>query len=187
MHSASLTLAHNALDSPIIIVIIGASLSEPHIDRTSGRFPYTLWYDSHPRAALGRTKITREVDRKSPTYVHMLASANFTVSSCCIFRQSATVAVSFDIGSLQYGFYKSSTRLRYKSATRLRSANPGITDALLQRRRERERDRRDSETAVQREDRLSKRRIRDRARRVAHTVERRQSLLQQRRDRLATE
>ena len=55
-------------------------------------------------------------------------ACNFTVSSCCIFRQSATVAVSFDIGSLQYGFYKSSTRLRYKSATRLRSANPGITD-----------------------------------------------------------
>ena len=75
---------------------------------------------SPARRVIGRTKITREVDRKSPTYVHVLASANITVSSCCIFRQSATVAVSFDIGSLQYGFYKSSTRLR--------TANPGITD-----------------------------------------------------------
>ena len=100
----------------------------PYIWALSIYYISLLWYDRHPRAALGRTEITREVDRKSPTYVHMLASANFTVSSCCIFRQSATVAVSFDIGSLQYGFYKSSTRLRYKSATRLHSTNPGITD-----------------------------------------------------------
>ena len=40
-------------------------------------------------------------------------------------------------------------------------------DRRLQRRRERERARRDSETAEQREERLRKRRMRDRARRVA--------------------
>ena len=54
---------------------------------------------------------------------HMLASA-LSVSSLYL----STVAVSFDLGSLQYEFYKSSTRLRYKSATRLRSANPVISD-----------------------------------------------------------
>ena len=102
--------------------LIGASLSEPHIDRTSGRFSIyydhisllsSLWYDRHPRAALGRTKIRKSTE-SSP-------HASFTVSL-------EPVAVSFDIGSLQYEFYKSSTRLRYKSAMRLRSANPGIRD-----------------------------------------------------------
>lgn len=46
----------------------------------------------------------------------------------------------------------------------------------LQRRRERERFRRASETAKQREDRLSRRRIRDRARRAAQTVDQGQQL-----------
>ena len=38
--------------------IIGASLSEPHIDGTAGRFHilWYVWYDRHPRAAVGRTK-----------------------------------------------------------------------------------------------------------------------------------
>ena len=34
--------------------VIGESLSEPHIG-TAGRF-HILWYDRHPRAAVGRTK-----------------------------------------------------------------------------------------------------------------------------------
>ena len=100
-------------------IVIGASLSEPHIDRTSGRFSIyydyisSLWYDRHPRAALGHTKIRKSTGSRP--------HASFTVSL-------EPVAVSFDIGSLQYEFYKSSTRLRYKSAMRLRSANPGIRD-----------------------------------------------------------
>ena len=36
--------------------IIGASLSEPHIDGTAGRFHILLWYDRHPCATVGRTK-----------------------------------------------------------------------------------------------------------------------------------
>ena len=50
----------------------------------------------------------------------------------------------------------------------------------LQRRRERERARRASETVEQGEERLSRRRIRDRARREAQSVEQRQTLLQHR-------
>ena len=57
----------------------------------------------------------------------------------------------------------------------------------LQRRRERERAHRASETAEQREERLSRRRIRDRARRAAQSVEQRQTLLQLRRERLNDE
>ena len=35
-----------------IIVLIGASLSEPHINGTSMRAVFIfLWYDRHPRAA----------------------------------------------------------------------------------------------------------------------------------------
>ena len=42
----------------LVSTIIGASLSEPHIDGTAGRFHILtlLWYDRHPRAAVGRTK-----------------------------------------------------------------------------------------------------------------------------------
>ena len=36
--------------------LIGASLSEPHIDGTAGRFHILLWYDHYPHAAVGRTK-----------------------------------------------------------------------------------------------------------------------------------
>ena len=37
--------------------VFGASLSESHIDSTAGRFHILwLWYDRHPRAAVGRTK-----------------------------------------------------------------------------------------------------------------------------------
>jgi hypothetical protein len=57
----------------------------------------------------------------------------------------------------------------------------------LQRRRERERARRQSESAEQREERLRRRRVRDRARRAAQSVEQRQVLLQRRRDRLIAE
>ena len=54
----------------------------------------------------------------------------------------------------------------------------------LQRRRERERAHRASETAEQQEERLSRRRIRDGARRAAQSVEQRQTLLQLRWERL---
>ena len=47
----------------------------------------------------------------------------------------------------------------------------------LQRRQERERARRDSETAEQREERLRKRRMKDRARRAAQIVQQRESCL----------
>ena len=50
-----------------------------------------------------------------------------------------------------------------------------------------ERAHRASETAEQREERLSRRRIRDRARRAAQSVEQRQTLLQLRRERLNDE
>ena len=56
----------------------------------------------------------------------------------------------------------------------------------LQRRCERERARRASETAEQWE-RLSRRRIRDRARRETQSVEQRQTLLQRKRERLNAE
>ena len=39
------------------LLIIGASLSEPHIDGTTARLNiciYYIWYDCHPRATLGR-------------------------------------------------------------------------------------------------------------------------------------
>ena len=52
----------------------------------------------------------------------------------------------------------------------------------LQWRRERDRARRQSESAEQCEERLRRRRIRDRARRAAQTVEQRQLCLQRRRD-----
>ena len=58
----------------------------------------------------------------------MLATSLSAVAVAFDSLYLSTVAVSFDIGSLQYGFYTSSPRLRYNSATRLRSANPGITD-----------------------------------------------------------
>ena len=108
-------------------ITIGASLSEPHINDTSSRFSiyyiyiyiyiYIIWYDRHPCATLGRTKI-----RKLPTCLHVPTS--LSVLSQLLYL--STVAVSFDIGSLQYEFYKSSTRLCYKSATRLRSARAYI-------------------------------------------------------------
>ena len=43
-----------------LVIFIGASLSEPHIDGTAGRFHILwlllLWYDCHPRATVGRRK-----------------------------------------------------------------------------------------------------------------------------------
>ena len=126
------------------IRLVGASLSEPHIDRTSGRFSIYHHYYHHVRPSPARRVRPHEDharSRQEVAHVHVRPHAcicqlhcqqllylSTVCDSCCVFRQSATVAVSFDIGSLQYGFYKSSTRLRYKSATRLRSANPGITD-----------------------------------------------------------
>ena len=53
--------------------------------------------------------------------------------------------------------------------------------------RERERARRDSETAKQREEPLRRQRMRDRARRAAQTIEQRKSGLQQRHDGLVAE
>ena len=44
------------------LLVIGASLSEPNIDGTAGRFHILLfsllllWYNCHPHAAVGRTK-----------------------------------------------------------------------------------------------------------------------------------
>ena len=132
-------------------VLIGASLSEPHIDRTSGRFPW-WWYDRRPRAALGRTKIRKSTGSRA----HMLASANFTVSL-------EPLAVSFDSCSMSSTNHQraSATNQRRASAPRTPESETDKRERLLQRRRERERDRRDSETAVQREERLSRRRMRD--------------------------
>ena len=56
----------------VTVIFIGASLSEPHIDRTSGlaRGPGNdTWYDRHPRRSESRQEVA-----------HMLASASFTVS-----------------------------------------------------------------------------------------------------------
>ena len=50
-----LCLGEFDLSSLVIIMIVGASLSEPHIDGTARRF-HTLWYDRHPHTAVGRTK-----------------------------------------------------------------------------------------------------------------------------------
>ena len=50
-----LCLGEFDLSSLVIIMIVGASVSEPHIDGTAGRF-HILWYDCHPRATVGRTK-----------------------------------------------------------------------------------------------------------------------------------
>ena len=58
---------------------------------------------------------------------------------------------------------------------------------MLQRRRERERACRASETAKQREGRLAIRRVIDRARRAAQAVEQRQAFLQSRCERLNAE
>ena len=60
-------------------------------------------------------------------------------------------------------------------------------EKCLQRRRERERSRRASETAEEREERLRKRRVRDRARRAAQSASAREIDLQQRRERSAAE
>ena len=60
-------------------------------------------------------------------------------------------------------------------------------EKCLQRKRERERSRRASETAEEREERLRKRRVRDRARRAAQSASAREIDLQQRRERSATE
>ena len=117
----------------------------------------------------------QKVDRKSPTCLHLPTS--LSVSSQLLYL--STVAVSFDIGSLQYEIINTPP-LQISNAPPPRKPQESETDErerLLQQRRERERNRRDSETAVQREERLSVRRMRDRARRAAQTVERRQSLL----------
>ena len=113
-------------------------------------------------------------------------------TSTCLYLPTSLSAVAVSFDSLRQLLCLSTLVvavwvLQIINAPPLREPWNHRRERLLQRRRERERDRRDSETAVQREERLSKRRMRDRARRVAHTVERRQSLLQQRRDRLATE
>ena len=60
-------------------------------------------------------------------------------------------------------------------------------ELTLQRRRERDRVRRQSESAQQREERLRRRRVRDRARYAAQTTEQRLLSLQRRRDRLIGE
>ena len=56
--------------SPVIkVLIIGASLSEPHIDRTSGRFSiyYGIYMVRPSSARRVRPHADQEVDRKSPT------------------------------------------------------------------------------------------------------------------------
>ena len=61
-HTYFLFTIYDATFTPHSGIIIGASLSEPHIDGTAGRFHILslllllLWYDCHPRAAVGRTK-----------------------------------------------------------------------------------------------------------------------------------
>ena len=68
-------------------------------------------------------------------------------------------------------------------STSKRPCRSASHESKLQRRRERERARRASETAAEKEARLRKRRMRDRARRAAETEEQRQTRLQQKRSR----
>ena len=68
-------------------------------------------------------------------------------------------------------------------STSKRPCRSASHESKLQRRRERERARRASETAAEKEARLRKRRMRDRARRAAETEEQRQTRLQRKRSR----
>ena len=147
----------------IRITIIGASLSEPHIDRTSGRFPYIMVVVVRPSSARRvRPHEDQEVDRKSPTCLHLPTS--LSVSSHLLYLSTVAVYLStLAVCSMSSTNHQraSATNQRRASAPRTPESETDKRERLLQRRRERERDRRDSETAVQREERLSRRRMRD--------------------------
>ena len=72
------------------VYIIGASLSEPHIDRTSGRFSiyyhdYGIYMVRPSSARRVRPHADQEVDRKSPTCLHLPAS--LSVSSQLLYSK----------------------------------------------------------------------------------------------------
>ena len=145
--------------------IIGASLSEPHIDctYTSGRFPYIIMVVVRPSSVRRvRPHEDQEVDRKSPTCLHLPTS--LSVSSHLLYLSTVAVYLSTlvvcSMSSTNHQ-HASATNQRRASAPRTPESETDKRERLLQRRRERERDCRDSETAVQWEERLSRRRMRD--------------------------
>ena len=144
------------------MVVIGASLSEPHIDRTSGRFLYIMVVVRPSSARRVRPHEDQEVDRKSPTCLHLPTS--LSVSSHLLYLSTVAVYLStLVVCSMSSTNHQraSATNQQRASAPRTPESETDKRERLLQRRWERERDRCDSETAVQREERLSRRRMRD--------------------------
>ena len=71
------------------IVLVGASLSEPHIDEMNVRNLYIMYYDyiwyvRHPRAAIYNCTATRDIFRRP----HEETSA-FSGTTCIIIAESA--------------------------------------------------------------------------------------------------